>query len=198
MMLDILVLQHVFHNVFFFLGFFIITNSSSSLLTSSISCFNLSISFFCFDMFMNGSMKSNVCFCFQNPILIDKNTIEMRLSVVNAQLPISWYLINSNNNQIIITINSISTTYYFKQGNYNINSFITEWNNSIGTGWTLTFDNITNKIKFLFTSNFIFSDNNLNTIFPIIGFNSGTTYTSLSSSLISPFCINFAGLTSLK
>ena len=149
------------------------------------------------DILLNSSMKSNVCFCFQNPIIINKNTIEMRLSIVNAQIPISWYLINSTNNKIIITVNSVATTYYFKQGNYNINSFITEWSNSIGPGWTLTFDSISNKIKFMFTSNFTFSDTDSNTLFPIIGFNSGTTYTSSSFSLTSPFCVNFAGLTSI-
>ena len=28
------------------------------------------------DILLNSSMKSNVCFCFQNPIIINKNTIE--------------------------------------------------------------------------------------------------------------------------
>ena len=65
------------------------------------------------DMYMNGTMKSNLVFCFQNPIRIDKNAYELRLSVVNAQIPISWYLINSTNNQIIITVSGISTTYLF-------------------------------------------------------------------------------------
>jgi hypothetical protein len=150
------------------------------------------------DFYMNNTKKSNICFCFQQPIQIHKNTIEMRMSIVNAQIPISWYLINSNNNKIIITVNSVTTTYYFKHGNYNINSFITEWNNSIGPGWVLTFDSVTNKIKFVYTSNFIFTDTDPNTLFPIIGFNSGTTYTSSSFSLTSPFCVNFAGITSIK
>ena len=145
------------------------------------------------DIYMNGTMKSSIVFFFKNPIQINRNAIEMRLSVVNAQIPISWYLINSTNN--MITINS--TNYYFKQGNYNVNSFITEWNNSIGTGWTLTFDSITNKINFTYTSNFSFKDS-INSIFSIIGFQTGIIYNSSSNSLISPFCVNFAGLTRLQ
>jgi hypothetical protein len=148
------------------------------------------------DMYMNGTMKSNLVFCFQNPIRIDKNAYELRLSVVNAQIPISWYLINSTNNQIIITVSGISTTYLFKKGNYNVNTFITEWNNSIGPNWNLSFDSITNKITFAYTSDFTFSDS-INSIFPLIGFKLGDSYTSSSNSLISPFVINFSGITRL-
>jgi hypothetical protein len=149
------------------------------------------------DIYMNGTMKSSVVFFFKNPIQINKNSIEMRLSVVNAQIPVSWYLINSNNNMITITISGVSTTYYFKQGNYNVNSFITEWNNSIGTGWTLTFDSITNKINFSYSTNFSFKDS-INSIFPIMGFQKGIIYNSVSNNLILPFCINFAGITRLQ
>ena len=148
------------------------------------------------DIYMNGTMKSDLAFAFRNPIQINKNAVEMRLSVVNAQIPISWYLINSTNNQIIITVNNISTTYLFKQGNYNVNTFITEWNNSIGTGWNLSFDSITNKITFAYQTNFTFSDS-INSIFSIIGFKVGTVYTSTSNNLICPFVINFSGITRL-
>ncbi len=141
------------------------------------------------DMYMNGSMKSHLCFCFNSPIVIHKNCVEMRLSIVNAQIPVSWYLINGTNNNIIIN----GTSYFFKQGNYNVNSFIVEWSNSIGPGWTLSYDAITNKIKFIFTSSFTFSDGD-NSIFSIIGFAKLTT--SLLS-LTSPFVVNFAGITRL-
>ena len=71
----------------------------------------------------------------------------MKISVVNAQIPISWYLITSNNNKINITVAGVKTSYYFKIGNYNISTFITEWANSIGVNWTLTYSNITNKFS---------------------------------------------------
>ena len=148
------------------------------------------------DIYMNGTMKSHLAFSFRNPIQVNRNAVEMRLSVVNAQIPQSYYLINSTNNQIIITNSGISTTYLFKQGNYNVNTFINEWVNSIGSGWTLTFDSITNKINFSYTSNFTFSDS-INSIFPLIGFNVGSVYTSTSNNLICPFVINFSGITRL-
>ena len=118
--------------------------SNNNITFQSKTCTQIYLNSTSADIFMNGTMKSHLAFCFRNPIQVNKNAIEMRLSVVNAQIPISWYLINNTNNQIIITISGISTTYLFKQGNYNVNSFITEWNNSIGPNWTLTFDSITN------------------------------------------------------
>ena len=145
------------------------------------------------DIYMNGTMKSNVVFFFEDPLEINKNAYEMRLSIVNAQFPISWYLINGTNNTIKIN----STTYYFKQGNYNINTFITEWTNSIGAGWTLTYDSLTNKISFAYSSNFTFSDT-INSLFPIIGFQTGKVYSSSSNTLTSPFCFNFAGLSRIN
>jgi hypothetical protein len=63
------------------------------------------------DIYMNGTMKSNLVFFFEDPLQINKQAYEMRLSVVNAQMPISWYLINDTNNFIKIN----STNYYFKK-----------------------------------------------------------------------------------
>lgn len=149
------------------------------------------------DLYLNDTKKSSVVFVFRNPIILNKFAYEMRISVVNAQIPISYYLINDTNNKLNITINGIVTTYYFKKGNYNINTFISEWANSIGTGWTLTYDNITNKITYTYTQNFTFSDD-LNSIFGIMGFKKGSIYTSSNNSLICPYVANFAGITRLN
>ena len=149
------------------------------------------------DIYLNSSLKSNLVFLFQNPITINKNAIEMKISVVNAQIPISWYLINSKNNKFYITVSGVKMAYYFKIGNYNISSFITEWNNSVGSGWILTYSTITNKISFAYTQPFIFSDD-INSIFSIIGLKTGTQYSSTTNILVAPFCFNFAGITRLN
>jgi hypothetical protein len=43
------------------------------------------------EIYLNGIYKSNLAFFFQDPIEIAQNTIETRVSVVNAQFPLSWY-----------------------------------------------------------------------------------------------------------
>lgn len=149
------------------------------------------------DIYLNSTMRSNVVFLFQNPITINKNAIEMKVSIVNAQVPVSWYLINNTNNKFNITVSGVKSSYYFKIGNYNITTFISEWNNSVGSGWGLSFNTSTNKISFSYTQNFSFSDDS-NSIFGILGFQKGFTYASTINILTSPFCCNFAGITRLN
>ena len=115
---------------------------------------------------------------------------------VNAQLPVSWYLINSTN-KFYITINGITTTYYFMNGNYNVNTFIVQFLLQLGIGWTLTYNSITHKFLFGYTSNFTISDD-INSLLPIIGFNSGSSNTSNNLFLSSVYPFNFGGITRLN
>lgn len=149
------------------------------------------------DMLLNGTSKSNVVFVFQAPIILNKNVIEMRLSIVNAQVPVSWYLINSTNNKICITLGGVKTAYLFPTGNYNVNSFIAAWVATFGANWTVTYNNVTNKMTFSYTASFSFSDDACS-LFSIIGFVPGETYVSSSNALTSSNSINFYGLNRLQ
>jgi hypothetical protein len=142
-------------------------------------------------MLMNGTLKSYVHFFIQDA-LNDKrnNTIEQRVSLVNAQIPCSFYQINNNNNTIII--NGIN--YTFPNGNYNVNNFISTWYSIIGSTWLLSFSSITNKLIFTYTSVFTFTDNTINSIFPVIGFTPGISYSCIGSTLQAPYPVNFSGL----
>ena len=142
------------------------------------------------DIFINGSKKSNIVFFFSNALNVNKNDVQKRVSVVNAQFPYSWYLINSTNNSI--TING--TTYIFPEGNYTVNTFISTWTTVVGTGWTITYNNINKKLTFAFTSDFTFSDNKL---YKIIGFLS-SSYSSTNKILTAPFCVNFSGINKIN
>ena len=51
------------------------------------------------------------------------------LSVNYIQLPISWYNVNSNNNQLVYTINTVETTLEIDKQNYDIDSLVT-WLNT--------------------------------------------------------------------
>jgi len=149
------------------------------------------------DIYMNNIYaKSNCVFFFEELLKISKNAIEMRVNVVNAQFPYSFYNINEYNNHIVV--NSIN--YYFDSGNYNINSFITQWYNTIpntfGT-WTLTYNQITNKLLISCTNPFTIGDGSSMSILNTLGFLPGFTYNSspngLLHSLQSYTVINFCG-----
>ena len=140
---------------------------------------------------INGSLKSYVNFFIQDALNDKKhNTIEQRISLVNAQIPYSFYQINNSNNTIIIS----GITYKFPNGNYNVNSFISTWLSIIGSTWLLSFSAITNKITFTFTSPFTFTDSLTNSLFPVIGFTACCPYSSTVNTLNAPFPVNFSGL----
>ena len=150
------------------------------------------------DIFMNKTKKSNVVFFFNDTNQASKNVIEMRISVVNAQIPVSWYLINDSNNCITITLSGIDTTFYIPVGNYNVNTFITQWYITMGQTWLITFDNKTNKFTFSNTlGQFTFSDG-LNSIYEIIGFIKGNAYTTSGNYLTSMHSVNFGGLSRIN
>jgi hypothetical protein len=138
----------------------------------------------------NGTMKSDLLFKFNNILSSHNRIIELRISLVKAQIPNSFYLINSSNNQIIIN----GTTYTFPVGNYSVSQFISQWNTTVGGIWSLTLSTITNKITFYNTGNsFTFSDNS-KSIFKLLGFVNGNTYASVSGYLTSTNCIDFSGI----
>ena len=143
------------------------------------------------DIYLNNSMKSNVVFFFKEPMKLERNSLEMRVSLVNAQVPISYYNINATNNQFYIS----GILYSFPIGNYNVDSFMKTWM-TLFVGWTLTYNNITNKLTFHYTNDFTISDSG-KSLFPIIGFTQGKTYNSFNSSLLSDNVCNFFGVTRL-
>jgi hypothetical protein len=147
---------------------------------------------------LNGSKKSNCTFFFSDLIKFDKNAIEMRLELVNAQIPVSWYLINSTNNTFTITVASISTIYQFPFGNYNANTFISTFQTYMGASWSMAFNSITNKFTFGYSGGQFTLSDGLNSIFPIIGFASGFQYTSSGNNLLSPYSVMFGGLTKIN
>jgi hypothetical protein len=155
------------------------------------------------DIFLNQSKKSNVVFFFTNVLKIDKKSVEMKLSVVNAQIPVSWYLINDTNNRIYFSVNGVQNNYFFPNGNYNVNTFISTWISTFGNNWTLTFSKITNKITFSNSLGPIVFGNNIsasNTLFSLIGFDSTKSYSSsvITGQLVSSYAINFLGLSKIN
>jgi len=131
------------------------------------------------DTYINGSKKSSVVFFFEDPVTVDKKVVSKTLSVVNAQFPVSWYLINSTNNAIIINF----TYYYIPYGNYNVTNFVQQCISTFGSNFNVSYNSITNKFTFTNSiADFTFSDNT-NSLFKILGFQPGKTYTSTSKNI---------------
>lgn len=81
----------------------------------------------------NGTMKSKMLFNYQNVLSDDETVLKSFVTVLNAQIPCSFYVINSTNNKLIISGPTITTkTIIISNGNYNANTLITELISKIG------------------------------------------------------------------
>ena len=76
---------------------------------------------------VNNSLSDTAdCFFSIPNIVIDENTEQVYVSVRNASIPFSWYVVNSTNNRLDLTIDGTGYTLTITQGNYNVNSLAVE------------------------------------------------------------------------
>lgn len=131
----------------------------------------------------NGSMLSDVEIQFPNIYFKDKTVREIMLSVTHAEIPNSFYLVNSTNNRLVINASSFSIPV----GNYNAITFKTAITSFLtGLGITISYFLITN--TYTFTSATPFTIQPSSTCQRFIGM--GTTALS-GTSVTSPFVCNF-------
>jgi hypothetical protein len=129
----------------------------------------------------NGTYKSNLLFNFKNLLSDEQHMLKSEIIVLNAQIPVSFYVINDYNNVLTISGSGIFTaTITIDTGNYNANTLITELKSQF-TSVGVLFSNIKinkNSGKLVFTAltatNYSFSGSMLNIL--------GTTSDRVSSS----------------
>lgn len=133
----------------------------------------------------NGSKNSNITVPLPSIVSrSDTNIKNVYFSVIHAEIPNSFYLINSSNNTLIIN----NITYTITPGNYNVNSLMTTIKSLLPVGFTLTYNSNNLKYTFGYTSLFIISG--LSTINKLIGGDLSSDMTSLANSLTLPFVVN--------
>ena len=119
----------------------------------------------------NGTYKSHLMFNFKNLLSDDQQVLKSEVIVLNAQIPVSFYVINDYNNVLTISGSGILTTSItIDTGNYNANTLITELTSQF-TSVGVLFSNIKinkNSGKLVFTaftvSNYSFSGSMLDII----------------------------------
>ena len=143
----------------------------------------------------NGTMKSKLLFNYKNLLSDDENILKSFITVINAQIPCSFYVINALNNKLVIAGPTITTTtIYVSYGNYNANTLISELISKLATGG-LTMSITINKINgiLIFSSNgfgqYYFTSES--TILEILGTTSSIIATS--TSYICPYPLNLLG-----
>ena len=150
---------------------------------------------------LNSTYKSWVKFQFSGLLKEEDDILKIELSLVNAQIPISWYIINYSNNMFKIKLgNNTEQIITIPVGNYNANSLITNLKLLINdSNFIITISKITGKITFTYNNNFIIYTNIDNSIGNILGFelNINNVYNS-TNSLTCPYPLNLLGYKRLE
>lgn len=150
------------------------------------------------DEIQNGSSLSSCIFYFQGMLKNEEDIVYSQISIMNAQIPMSYYIINEYNNILKYKIgNGSIQTAYFEYGNYNATTFITEFKAKLGGSFNITLNKLNGKYSITNNNNFTILSSG-STVLKVIGFDANTNYTSTSSTLNAPYPCNFAGITRIK
>ena len=80
----------------------------------------------------------------------EHNVLYNQVSLISAQIPISYYTINDNNNLFVLS----SGSYTLTNGNYNATSFKTMFLNLLGSSFSMTLDVSTGKYTLIKTGGY--------------------------------------------
>jgi hypothetical protein len=145
---------------------------------------------------INNAPLNSSCF-FEIPNIF-KRTDDVKLVTVgisHAEIPVSFYVVNNNNNKLVVSISGTNTTYTLTNGNYNATTFRTMLLSVMGNQWQLALNNSTGIFTLTNTSFSFIIRSSLSTCNKLMGFGKTTDYTSQYSpfSLLFPFPCNFLG-----
>jgi hypothetical protein len=140
----------------------------------------------------NSPLNSVLTFATNGILKKEKEILYNLISVVHAEIPVSYYIVNATNNYL-----SMSTgNYILSNGNYNATTFKTMLLNLLGSNWTLNLNSTTGIYTLTYSSNFTI--NTSSTCYKLMGFKKNTSYTSVSNSLTFIYPCNFLGVQRLK
>jgi hypothetical protein len=140
----------------------------------------------------NGTMNSVMIFNLGGLLKKETYILYNVISVIHAQIPISYYLVNNYNNVLNLSIGSYTLT----NGNYNASTFITMLLAKLPVGFTLTINSTSGIFTLSYSSNFTIYGSS--TCYKLLGLIKSTSYTSTSNTLVMPYPCNFLGINRLK
>ena len=151
------------------------------------------------------SFLSQIDFPFKDVLNDDDDVLYSHVSIISAEIPVSFYLINYTSNVLKYSVNNGAIlTMTLERGNYNITTLISTIKTGFMTAgytFTITFNKVTGKLLFtspLSTTFTIFNSTYGSTINEIIGFDSVSTYSSTANVLLGEHPCSLIGIKVLK
>lgn len=144
---------------------------------------------------MNDTFLSNVYFSFPSLIVNSNNIKKVNISILSAEFPYSFYIINVYNNLLRMSVNGgAQFTLTLTRGNYNSNTLITEILAQLAlagvTTITIALSTITGRLTFTTTGTSIEIFSTGSTILRVLGFDITTNYVSVAKVITAPFPLN--------
>ena len=118
---------------------------------------------------------------------------------MNAQIPVSFYIINYTNNQFRLKLGAGAfTTYTVPVGNYTANSLISAMKTLVNNAnFNIVISTINGCLTFSFNAAMIIDNTIVNSIGFVLGFASGT-YNDTAFSITAPYPLNLLGIKALQ
>lgn len=150
---------------------------------------------------LNGEKNSSIMYYLKQPIEVKGDVYETYVSLSSFVCPISFYVVNENNDLLELEENGILRTVNITHGNYNINQLITEIKSQLPSNWDIQINLNTYKLSIINTT-YQFYLLSSSTCWRILGFNKNTTYSSnigiTYPTIELPNVINLLGTTMVK
>lgn len=142
---------------------------------------------------VNSTYLSNINFNFSGLLSDDSNIVRTYVTVLNAQIPVSFYIIDDTNNILNYLEDSVQKSLTVPIGNYNGNQMVKLLNTGFtdnGSGIITSLNSNTGILSFLITNGLTYRFQSTSTIKTILGFTGNITSTTL---ITMPYQLNLLG-----
>jgi len=147
---------------------------------------------------LNDSYKSDILFNFKGVLVDEDDIVSSNICIMNAQIPVSFYTINTGNNIIGTDLGNVVIPI----GNYNFNTLapvvVSAFSTQISVVITLTIDRTTGLVNFKYISGVANTYFNFDNSYKIFGFLPNVNYPYVSTNLTSIFPLNLLGVKKLN
>jgi len=152
--------------------------------------------------YKNGSFNSDIVFDFPNILSPEKSVVYVEGGVQSAQIPASFYNLNSSNNVFNYTVSAVNYSITITPGNYNYNTLVSELATRflITNNHTFTYalNRNTNVFTMTYTAGGSWTQILSSSCFYIFGFQENTTYNVVANTFTYPNLFNVINPKKLK
>jgi len=149
---------------------------------------------------LNGDYKSNCFFHIKNIVEPNPDINFLDVGLIDAQIPVSWFLINDQSNKLEYIYNLQTLSITLTNGNYNANTLASEikeklFNNNPSLNATIVLSQVTGLYTFTFInplSQVTFKFNESKGLAEILGFTQDIT--SVNNNFTFPIPLNLLGI----